>query len=277
MPHLPPLTALRAFESAARLGSFTKAGGELGVSSAAIGLQVRALEEHFGKQLFLRQGNRLTLTDAGRAIQPRLDLAFSEIAALAGDLGAGGGGQRLTVSCIASLADHWLVPRLAGFAQVADLDLRVKDDPVELARGGLRLTYGGFLYPDHQITELFYDQIIPVAAPGLGLAALIHTNWGPCHAAAPSWQRWFAASGLGAAPEVGLRVDQTAMALAAARAGLGAALVPAHLAQADLRAGLIARLGGPSLPMPWPYVMITPQTQKRGKLAAALLAHLREG
>ena len=93
MPHLPSLTALRALEAAARLGSFTKAGGELGVSSAAVGLQVRVLEEHFGKQLFLRHGNRLTFTDAGRVIQPGLDLAFSEIAALAGDLGAGAAGK----------------------------------------------------------------------------------------------------------------------------------------------------------------------------------------
>ena len=173
------------------------------------------------------------------------------------------------VSCLASLADRWLVLRLAGFAQVADLNLRVEDDPVDPARGGLRLTNGGYLYPDHQVTKLFHDQILPVAAPGLGLVALIHTDWDSAHAAAPSWQRWFAASGLGEAPEACLRVGQTAMALAAARAGLGAALVPAPLAQADLQRGLIARLDGPSLPMPWPFVMITPQTHKSSKLAAA--------
>ena len=277
MPSLPPLTALRAFEAAARLGSFTRAGGELGVTSAAVGLQVRALEDHFGKKLFLRQGNRLTLTDAGRAIQPRLDLAFSEIAALAGDLGAGGAGNRLLVSCLASLADHWLVPRLAGFRRAGELELRIEDDPVELSISAIRLTYGGYFYPDHRVQVLFQDQIVPVAAPGQGLEALIHTDWGPSHAAAPSWQRWFASLGLGDAPEAGLRVGQTAMALAAARAGLGAALVPERLAQADIRAGLIARLDGPALPMPWPYVAISPVTQGRRKLLADLLAHLRDG
>jgi DNA-binding transcriptional LysR family regulator len=63
--------------------------------------------------------------------------------------------------------------------------------------------------------------------------------------------------------------------LAAARAGLGAALVPAHLAEADLQAGLITRLPGPALPMPWPYVMIWKPTTRRARLTAALLAHLR--
>ncbi|TXH93487.1 MAG: hypothetical protein E6Q73_17065, partial [Pseudorhodobacter sp.] len=79
----------------------------------------------------------------------------------------------------------------------------------------------------------------------------------------------------GVAPVAGLRVGQTAMALAAARAGLGAALVPARLAAADLAAGLIARLPGPSLPLPWPYVMVWKPSTRRARLVDALLAHLR--
>lgn len=272
---LPPLTALRAFESAARLGSFTRAGQELGVTSAAVSLQVRQLEAHFAKRLFLRQGNRLTLTDAGRAIQPRIEAAFADLQGLAQDLGHQPGPSRLRLSCLPSLADHWLLPRLAGFDRVSDLDLVVEDDPVDLAGSAVRLTYGAHFYPDHRVETLFADRLIAVAAPGQGLHPLIHTDWGPSHAAAPSWSRWHTAAGQPEPPAEGLRVGQTAMALAAARAGLGAALVPERLAAADIAAGLIMALPGPDLPLPWPYVMIWKPTTARARLTAALLAHLR--
>lgn len=272
---LPPLTALRAFEAAARLGSFTRAGQELGVTSAAVSLQVRQLEAHFAKRLFLRQGNRLTLTDAGRAIQPRIEAAFADLQGLAQDLGLQPGPSRLRLSCLPSLADHWLLPHLAGFERVSDLDLVVEDDPVDLAGSAIRLTYGAHFYPDHRVETLFADRLIAVAAPGRGLHPLIHTDWGPSHAAAPSWSRWHAAAGLPEPPAEGLRVGQTAMALAAARAGLGAALVPEQLAAADIAAGLITPLPGPDLPLPWPYVMIWKPTTARARLTAALLAHLR--
>lgn len=271
---LPPLTALRAFDSAARLGSFTRAGQELGVTAAAVSLQVRQLEAHFGKALFLRQGNRLTLTDAGRAIQPRVDLAFAELAGLAADLGQGAGPARLVLSCLPSLADRWLVPRLAGFARADELEIRVEEDPVDLAGSAVRLTYGAYFYPDHRVETLFQDQLVPVAAPGQGRDRLIHTDWGPSHDAAPSWGRWGKAAGVQMG-EAGLRVGQTTLALAAARAGLGAALVPERLAAADMAAGLVQRLDGPSLPMPWPYVMIWKPTSRRQRLTSALLAHLR--
>jgi len=272
---LPPLTALRAFEAAARHGAFTRAAETLGVTPAAVSLQVRALEAHFGKELFLRQGNRLTLTDAGRAVQARVDLAFAELSSLAHDLGQTDGPPRLILSCLPSLADHWLVPQLAGFDQLDALELRIEEDPVDLSGAVVRLSYGAHFYPDHRVETLFVDEIIAVAAPGQGRERLVHTDWGPWHAAAPSWDRWYLAAGAGAAPSQGLRVGQTGLALAAARAGLGAALVPARLAKADLSAGLLARLPGPALPLPWPYVMIWKPKSARARLTAALLAHLR--
>ena len=72
MRPLPSLTAIRAFETAARRGSFSLAAHELGVTPAAVSLQVKSLEAELGRQLFLQQGYRILLTDAGRAIYPRL-------------------------------------------------------------------------------------------------------------------------------------------------------------------------------------------------------------
>ena len=66
---LPPLNALRAFEAAARTGSYVAAAEELGVSAAAVSLQIRKLEDYLGKQMFTRKNNRVVLTDAGHAIR----------------------------------------------------------------------------------------------------------------------------------------------------------------------------------------------------------------
>jgi LysR family glycine cleavage system transcriptional activator len=105
MPMLPPLNALRAFEVAARTGSFVLAGAEMGVTSAAISQQVRVLEDHLGKKLFLRQGNRILLTDAGRAIYPRIEVALGDLASVTDEVRSGPQRARLVVSVLPSVAE----------------------------------------------------------------------------------------------------------------------------------------------------------------------------
>ncbi|MBZ9797452.1 LysR family transcriptional regulator [Mesorhizobium sp. ES1-4] len=95
MERLPPLNAIKAFEVAARAGSFTLAASELGVSSAAVSQQIRNLETWFGKQLFVRTGNRITLTDAGHAIYPQTARALGDIAAIGQRMLEGGLRTRL--------------------------------------------------------------------------------------------------------------------------------------------------------------------------------------
>ncbi|MDW4549602.1 LysR substrate-binding domain-containing protein [Defluviimonas sp. D31] len=288
MSTLPPLNALRAFETAARAGSFVAAGAELGVTSAAVSQQVRALEEHLGKQLFLRQGNRITLTDAGRAIYPRVEFALTDLAAVAAELGEGRMRARLVLSVIPSVAEWWLVPALAGFEGRAGIEIRVEEDPVAFGREGadLRLTYGGHAYPDHQTETLFRDRIAAVAAPAFGLpeaglaalpdADFIHTDWGASYATQPAWAAWFAAKGDTRRPDprAGLRVGMTGLALAAARAGLGVALVPERLAGVEIRAGALVRIDATALPMSWDYVLVFPRAHARRPRLKALVAHL---
>lgn len=289
MPPLPPLNALRAFETAARAGSFVQAGAELGVTSAAVSQQVRALEAHLGKRLFLRQGNRITLTDAGRAIYPRIELALTDLAAVAAELREGRMRARLVVSVIPSVAEWWLVPALRGFDGGAGIEIRVEEDPVVFAREGadLRLTYGGHFYPDHQTETLFRDRIVAAAAPGFALpegglralpdAGFIHTDWGASYATQPAWAEWFAAIGSPRRPDpqAGLRVGMTGLALAAARAGLGVALVPERLAGAELSAGRLVRPEAATLAMSWDYVLVWPKALTRRPLLQRLVAHLK--
>lgn len=278
-----PLTALRAFEAAARAGSFVLAGQALGVTSAAISLQVKALEDHLGKRLFLRQGNRITLTDAGRVLYPRLEAALSEIIAATEALQAEPARARLVISALPSLAELWLIPRLAGFARA--IELRVEDDPVRLSQGGsdLRLTWGAHLYPDHLSEVLFRDHFVPVAAPGacpdfpdLARTILVQTDWGPSFGNGPDWGAWARAAGV-SAPDAGqgLRVGRSVLAVLAARAGIGAALVAERLAAADLASGALVRLPGPALPMARDYVAVTSVATGRRRVVRDLIAHLR--
>lgn len=287
MPDLP-LNALRAFEVAARTGAFTLAATELGVTSAAVSQQVKALESHYGKKLFLRQGNRITLSDAGRAIYPRLEAALAEIAAVGAVLSEEQGRSRLVVSCVPTVAESWLIPRLAGFGAAQGIELRVEEDPVNLARTGvdLRIAYGSFLYPDHRCEPLFRDRIVAVARPELaqdGLAALpdrafIHTDWGQSFLTAPSWAAYWRQAGGRAAPDParGLVVGQSHLAIVAARAGLGAALVPERIASSAIGAEGLAVLGDVTLPMFQDYVMIWPHAATRRRDLAALVVHLRQ-
>ena len=271
MRDLPPLNALRAFEVAARTGSFVQAGAELGVTAAAVSQQVKLLEDHLGKQLFHRQGNRITLTDAGRTAYPRLDQALRDIAEMTATLRQSRGRARLVVSVAASMAELWLLPRLAGFQAEGGIEIRIEDDPVAFARDGvdLRVTYGAALYPDHRVEVLFSDRIVPVAAPGLlgpgGIAALpdtafIHTDWGPTYATQPSWPVWLARARIRRIPDpaLGLRVGLTGMAIAAAREGLGVALVPERIAGREIAAGRLTVPDDTALPMSADYVLVFP-------------------
>jgi LysR family glycine cleavage system transcriptional activator len=172
MKRLPPLNAVRTFEVAARLASFAAAGKELGVSAAAVSQQVRHLETYFGKKLFVRNGNRLSLTDAGLAIFPQTSRALDDIAAMTVRLLEGEMRTRLIVSVPFSLAEVWLAPKLAALLESypqLSVDVRVEDDPVDLARHDvdIRVSYGDYHYPSLEAIPLLHDQVVPLCAPEL--------------------------------------------------------------------------------------------------------------
>ncbi|WP_421914034.1 LysR substrate-binding domain-containing protein [Mesorhizobium sp.] len=279
MERLPPLNAIKAFEVAARAGSFTLAATELGVSSAAVSQQIRNLETWFDKQLFVRNGNRITLTDAGHAIYPQAARALGDIAAIATRMLEGGLRTRLVVSVPFSLAELWLAPRLAilidTFPRMA-IDVRVEDDPVDLARQGidLRISYGDYHYSGLRMVRLVHDDVLPVCAPefwhrhGNGASSLadvhesmfIHTNWGPNYASHPTWADWFSASGGSRSPDPshGRRVGLSSLAIASARLGLGIALGQRVMARADLEAGRLIALSSVSVRLGHPYCAFIP-------------------
>ena len=271
---LPPLNALRAFECAARTGSFATAGRELGVTSAAVSQQVRNLEGWIGRTLFQRRANRIWLTDAGRDYYMNAAAALTEIASFTQALSEGDARRALVISASPALAQLWLPRRLARFANLrpdVPLHLRIDDDSVDLEQSGIdaRLTYGGE-HPEYHTTPLFTDALIPVAAKADACPAttrLITVNWGATISSVPGWSQWFAAADL--TPDDGTLSDFVApsvpAALALAIAGLGVALLPGQIIADALATGQLHRLDGPSLAMSRPYVMITAHYKARSR------------
>ena len=271
-PDLLSLNALRAFEAAARGGSFVAAAAELGVTAAAVSQQVRALESRMGRQLFQRQGNRILLTDAGREIYPALEQAFRDIASVAQHTDRPRQRQTLILSVLPWLAP-WAIAALEGHS--APLDLRTEADPVALTLGAadLRLTYGAQLYPDHKVVPLFHDQMVIVGTlPTLPAPdRLIHVHWGAAYASIPGWALWHSQNGLpGPDLSLGFAVTDPRLALDLAARGRGVALVPKLLASS---APSLAQTGT-DFTLSWPYALICLNARARNRPLAALLNHL---
>ena len=199
----PPLKPLRAFEAAARTGSFAAAARELKVTSPAVSQQVKLLERHWGRTLFLRQGNRLSLTEAGLTAYPPLASALTAIGDLSERMQGISRRARFVLSAPHSVAETWLPLRLAAWLRHGgdrQVDIRIEDDPIDFSRDRvhMRIFHGHSLYADYRTEELFHDRIIAVAAPAFitchrGSIAempdevLIHTDWGTDYAMGPDW------------------------------------------------------------------------------------------
>src|SRR6478609_4990995 len=113
MRRLPPLSALRAFEAAARRGSFKLAASELAVTPTAISHQIRSLEEHIGLPVFDRQIRKVVLTEAGAQLYPVLRNGFDAFEAVLERLAPTTRRPQVTISATTAFTAKWLVPRVS--------------------------------------------------------------------------------------------------------------------------------------------------------------------
>ncbi len=290
--NLPPLNALRAFEAAARTGSYVAAAFELHVSPAAVSQHVRNLEDYLGKKLFSRHNNRVVLTDAGQAVQAGISESLLSISTLTEQVKSGTTRSRLVISCVSSFAERWLVPRLVGYSlqhNPVRFDLRIEDDPVDFARHkiDLRISYGTGLYPEMISTQLLQDEVMPLCSEAyfvrnprartLKMEAvpdedLIHTNWGPSFMSHPTWQEWFAKTGV-ARPVAtkGYQVGMSNLALNLARDGLGVALGQRSMAAEELKAGRLVPVSETSVALGQPYCLVQPKNKSQRAAISKLI------
>jgi LysR family glycine cleavage system transcriptional activator len=295
---LPPLNALRAFEAAARTGSYVSAAEELGVSAAAISQQVRKLEEFLGKQVFMRLNNRIVLTDAGHAIRDETAAALQMISDSTEQLVSDRPTSRLVISAIESVTEKWLLARLVDYCRLYPnfrFDLRVEPDPADFARHNidLRIGYDPAQYPEHTVVLLPQDVVVPLCSPGYldrnpearrhGMAAvpeedLLHTSWGENFGSLPSWHGWFRKARLKPPAEgKGFRVGRSSAVLDLARQGLGVVLGQRMMAAGDLAEGRLVPLSDISIALGHPYCLAYPRSKGRKRHVISLTAWLSEG
>lgn len=257
---LPPLNGLRAFETAARYLSFTKAAEELSVTPAAVSQQVKSLEEYFEVVLFKRLTRALMLTDAGQMVLPVLQDGFDKLAEADQILRSQRDDRILTVSVAPSFGAKWLVPRLDRFRRAyPEFDIRIDatDQRADFRRDNIDIAmrYGRGEYPGLVAECLLRDVSVPVCSPRLQEGehplrtpadlrhhSLLHIQWKMESDAAPNWRMWLKAAGLhDIDPDRGPQFSIESMALQAALEGQGVALISTALVEDDINAGRLIR------------------------------------
>ena len=286
--HLPPLSALRAFEAAARHMSFSKAADELHVTPAAVSHQIHALEEDLGVKLFHRMNRSIGLTASARVLFPGLSEAFAGIQSSVRRLRAHNDTGTLTVTASPSFAAKWLLLRLHRFQERhSEIDVRISatDEVVDLTRGDfdVAIRYGCGKYPGLDVELLFTNEVFPACSPqlltsgpplrtpeDLSRHALIHDLAVERDPLVPTWPMWLKAAGVKDVPAItGLTFNNMHLALDAAIAGHGVVLAYSTIAAADLAAGRLVRLFSLALPDQFAYYIVTaPGALERPKVRA---------
>ncbi|HMO71562.1 MAG TPA: LysR substrate-binding domain-containing protein [Paracoccaceae bacterium] len=284
--HTPTLPELDAFAATARTGSVSRAADALGLTQSAISRSIKSLESRLGVALFHRDRQRLVLSDAGRAFLPEAEalLVALDRAAL-GIMSFGGHGSVLRLACLPTFAQVWLVPRLADFATAAPdvtFDLTAILTAPDFARDPCDAAIlRGPAPPGGGALTLAEDRLVAVAAPalvpggGLPDAALARLPLLQQATRPDLWLAWFRDGGGDPLRLLrGPRFETFGMVLAAARAGLGAALVPEVLAGPDLAAGTLRRASPRSMAGTAPYRLVWPARSRTLPVLARFRAHL---
>ena len=268
--NLPPLTALAAFEAAARHLSFKDAAQELSVTPGAVSHQVKALEGDLGAALFRRRHRSVQLTQEGEDLFQALASSFAKISQRLQTIRARRSGEVVTIGSTSAVAALWLSPSVIRFwcefpeTEVNQIvqDRRLRTVP-EL---DMFIRYGPERDPRFEQIELYRDALVPVASPDLAEALaggelqllarqrLIHldaedTRW-------TTWSDWFRQLGYDGPISRGLRVNNYSVALQIAQDGADLALGWERLVRPLLRTGLLAPVGPHALEAPHAFYLV---------------------
>ena len=248
----PSLVSIRAFEAAARLSSFAKAGDELGMSGAAISYQIKRLEAFIGRPMFIRRAQGVSLTEHGSAIAPAVIDAFATLRqTFAG--AARKESSVIEVTTLPSIGVAWLAPRLSAFEAThphlsVSLDLSVPAVDFSDDRFDVSVRTGAGRWPGVTAVKLMPNLFAPLCAPGRReqvRAALAHPDrpfpfrllgrisW---------WQRWFEANGhanVDLEGRFGTRFEREHLDVAAASTGNAVAIASPLIFADELASGRV--------------------------------------
>ncbi|MDO9338351.1 MAG: transcriptional regulator GcvA [Caulobacter sp.] len=276
MRRLPPLSAVRVFEAAARHENFTAAAAELGMTQAAVSHQIRVLEDRLGQQLFRRERQRVLLTDAGRRAALRAGRGLDEIEAAFAELRAEDD-SALTISTTVTFANTWLAWRLGRF-QVSHPDVAVRlsadNGLTDFAAHGVdvAIRLGEAPWPGLAAHRLVTVDFTPMCSPrfladyGGHIAPedLLHLPL--ISPGEPIWAQWLRDAGL-SAPTVravpGVQLDTQANEGHAAMADQGVAMLTPFLWRHDLADGRLTRLFPLTATLGQAFWLVYPEHRRR--------------
>jgi DNA-binding transcriptional LysR family regulator len=283
---LPSIDALRAFEAAARLGTYERAAEELAVTASAVGKRVANLEELLGTPLLTRQAKSLVPTVAGKEYLDQVRAALGLLAAVPLHRSAAQRVERLRVRATPTFARQILVPQLESFTRAHPrVELEVVLSIPFLGHAGeggeadVEIRTGDPAQAGPPALHLMHDVVLPMAAPALlqrlpplrapqdlARAPLLRTPLDP-------WQPWFRAAGLDwPEPSQGPRLVDLGLTLEAAVSGQGVALGRPTLAQHWLASGALQPLFGPMVAPQQQYLVVA---HSGGNAAQAFCAWLQ--
>ncbi|WP_254696517.1 LysR substrate-binding domain-containing protein [Cobetia marina] len=286
---LPPLQCLRAFEAAARHGSFTQAGRELNLTQSAISRQIKRLEDDLGRPLFERDPDGLRTTPAGEDYYRVIRRVLRELADETTRQRRRGNERQLTLATSPTVASTWLARRLTDFRDAhPDIELRILtvEDPYRLDLAEFDL-------------GIYYHLSNKIDPPGLSAEAIFHEEdviavcspayldrYGPIHDAEDmltnhtllvvedffkdwlTWQHWYQSLGLDwQSPAHSLRANSYQLLIHAAFAGQGVILCWSRLLGEDIAAGRLVKALPHALPSIGTFSLLTPQHRHMSQAA----------
>lgn len=282
MALLPSLNSLRAFETAGRLLSFSKAADELNVTPGAISQQIRGLEEFLEIKLFKRRNRSIILTDSGQIFLPLLSDGFSTITEAVDSVRRSQRDGPLTISAAPSFTSKWLIPRLCKFQALhTEIDVRIDASSrlVDFLREdidvGIRFGTGEFAGLDS--IYLFSYDLIPVCSPdlmheGKGLHdlsdirhhTLLHSDDTEFDPSWPDWAMWLATAGVDDVDaNRGIYFSQGEMVIEAAIEGQGIALAGSVMAAGAIQSGRLVQPFETRLPVRLSFHLVTTRQKSR--------------
>ncbi|WP_164658439.1 LysR substrate-binding domain-containing protein [Tropicibacter sp. Alg240-R139] len=254
MTSLPSLPALRAFEAAARFGSFRAAAEAINVSPTAISHHIRGLEAQLNVQLFTREIRAVHLTDEGMRLADGLGKAFRLIEASVEAVAQNPGKTKIRMAMGPSFATRWLLPRFAAFhEQFPQVDLELVQTPLLVSPqnvdADIFITWGDGVFPEMIADPLVNVLTAPVASPALverlgkpdtpeDLLSfpLIHQR------DTLGWSAWFTATDVNTSDLRGPVIEDTNVVLQAAIAGQGVVMGWVPLINSELESGSLIQL-----------------------------------
>jgi LysR family transcriptional regulator, glycine cleavage system transcriptional activator len=280
---LPPLASIRAFDAAARHGSFAGAARELGTTAASVSYHVRQLERVVGVQLFVRHPQRVELTPPGQTIADETGRAFAALRA-SFVRAASEDQTSLAVTVLPSFGTSWLTPRLGRFRTLhpeirIELELTPEARDLGSSRFDAAVRNGHGNWPGLNSVLLFPSLFTPLCAPHLAEAAAQldddPPDLPPLLGRPDWWQKWFAAGGRTAPLDparFGVTLEHEYLDIAAAVAGQGIAIGSPIIFGDEIAAGRLV--------MPQPRIATDGRgfwlTYPRARRDSAKLAKLRD-